>query len=68
MTGSWPRLAVSPQEDAVSQFETPSLARIEREHIERVLRSAAGMSRRPRACSAFTAARQYKLAKFPVSR
>ena len=58
-----------PQEDAEPQFETPSLARIEREHIERVLRECLGnVSKTARVLGIHRRTLQYKLAKFPVSR
>ena len=50
-------------------FETPSLARIEREHIERVLRECSGnISKTARVLGIHRRTLQYKLAKFPVNR
>ena len=50
-------------------FEIPSLARVEREHIERVLQECNGnISRAARALGMHRRTLQYKLAKFPVSR
>jgi two-component system response regulator RegA len=50
-------------------FETPSLARIEREHIERVLRECGGnVSKAARVLGIHRRTLQYKLAKFPVGR
>jgi len=57
------------QEPAEPAFETPSLARIEREHIERVLRECAGnVSKAARVLGIHRRTLQYKLAKFPVGR
>lgn len=51
------------------EFETPSLARLEHEHIERVLRECNGnVSRAARVLGMHRRTLQYKLAKFPVSR
>jgi two-component system response regulator RegA len=51
------------------QFETPTLARLEREHIERVLRDCQGnVSKAARVLGLHRRTLQYKLAKFPVSR
>lgn len=50
-------------------FEVPSLARVEREHIERVLRECNGnVSKAARVLGMPRRTLQYKLAKFPVSR
>jgi two-component system, response regulator RegA len=50
-------------------FETPSLARVEREHIERVLQECNGnISKAARVLGMHRRTLQYKLAKFPVSR
>ena len=50
-------------------FETPSLARLEREHIERVLRECNGnVTKAAKALGMHRRTLQYKLAKFPVSR
>ncbi|HEV8551507.1 MAG TPA: helix-turn-helix domain-containing protein [Polyangiaceae bacterium] len=54
---------------AEPSFETPSLARVEREHIERVLSECGGnVSRAARVLGMHRRTLQYKLAKFPVSR
>jgi two-component system response regulator RegA len=51
------------------EFEIPSLAKLEREHIERVLRECAGnVSKAARALGMHRRTLQYKLAKFPVPR
>ncbi len=51
------------------EFETPSLARLEHEHIERVLRECNGnVSRTARVLGMHRRTLQYKLAKFPVKR
>jgi two-component system response regulator RegA len=56
-------------ESAEPAFETPSLARIEREHIERVLRDCGGnVSKTARVLGIHRRTLQYKLAKFPVGR
>ncbi len=50
-------------------FEIPSLARLEREHIERVLLECDGnVSKSARVLGLHRRTLQYKLAKFPVSR
>jgi two-component system response regulator RegA len=50
-------------------FEVPSLAKVEREHIERVLRECRGnVSKAARTLGMSRRTLQYKLAKFPVSR
>jgi two-component system, response regulator RegA len=50
-------------------FETPSLARLEREHIERVLLECGGnISKAARVLGVQRRTLQYKLAKFPVVR
>jgi two-component system response regulator RegA len=50
-------------------YEIPSLARLEREHIERVLRECNGnVSRTARVLGVHRRTLQYKLAKFPVAR
>ena len=50
-------------------FETPSLARLEHEHIERVLRECNGnISRTARVLGMHRRTLQYKLAKFPAKR
>lgn len=59
-------VGAEPNEPA---FETPSLARIEREHIERVLRECGGnVSKAARVLGIHRRTLQYKLAKFPVGR
>src|SRR5687768_17100508 len=50
-------------------FEIPSLARLEREHIERVLRECGGnISKTARILGVHRRTLQYKLAKYPVTR
>jgi two-component system response regulator RegA len=50
-------------------YEIPSLARLEREHIERVLRECNGnISKTARILGMHRRTLQYKLAKFPVKR
>lgn len=59
----------APGEGSEPAFETPSLARIEREHIERVLRECSGnVSKAARVLGIHRRTLQYKLAKFPVGR
>lgn len=59
----------APPEAEDPAFETPSLARIEREHIERVLSECGGnVSRAARVLGIHRRTLQYKLAKFPVVR
>ncbi|MBC7977880.1 MAG: response regulator [Myxococcales bacterium] len=51
------------------EFAIPSLAKLEREHIERVLRECNGnISHTARALGVHRRTLQYKLAKFPVKR
>ena len=51
------------------EFAIPSLAKLEREHIERVLRECNGnVSHAARALGVHRRTLQYKLAKFPVKR
>jgi two-component system response regulator RegA len=51
------------------EFDIPTLARLEHEHIERVLRECNGnVSRAARALGVHRRTLQYKLAKFPVKR
>jgi two-component system response regulator RegA len=51
------------------EFEIPSLAKIEREHIERVLQECNGnVSKAARVLGMHRRTLQYKLAKFPVKR
>jgi two-component system response regulator RegA len=50
-------------------FEVPTLAKLEREHIERVLRECKGnVSKAARVLGMHRRTLQYKLAKFPVKR
>lgn len=54
--------------DAI-EFEIPSLAKVEREHIERVLQECNGnVSKAARVLGMHRRTLQYKLAKFPVKR
>jgi two-component system, response regulator RegA len=58
-----------PAPSADLSYEVPSLARLEREHIERVLRECNGnVSKAARVLGMHRRTLQYKLAKFPVSR
>jgi two-component system, response regulator RegA len=51
------------------EFEIPSLAKLEREHIERVLQECNGnVSKAARVLGMHRRTLQYKLAKFPVKR
>ncbi len=51
------------------EYEVPSLAKVEREHIERVLQECNGnISRAARVLGMHRRTLQYKLAKFPVKR
>ncbi len=53
----------------VMEFDIPTLAKLEREHIERVVRECNGnISRAARVLGVHRRTLQYKLAKFPVSR
>jgi two-component system response regulator RegA len=65
-------LAAFDGEPAVSgdlAFEVPSLAKVEREHIERVLRECNfNVSKAARALGMNRRTLQYKLAKFPVAK
>ena len=55
--------------DAELPYEVPSLARLEFEHIERVLRECNGnVSKAARVLGMHRRTLQYKLAKFPVRR
>ena len=55
--------------DAQPEYPVPSLAKVEREHIERVLRECNGnISRAARMLGMHRRTLQYKLAKFPVRR
>jgi two-component system response regulator RegA len=54
---------------AEPEFEVPSLARVEWEHIERVLRECNGnISKAARVLGMHRRTLQYKLAKFPVAK
>jgi two-component system response regulator RegA len=54
---------------AEPEYEVPSLAKLEREHIERVLQECNGnVSRAARVLGMHRRTLQYKLAKFPVKR
>lgn len=54
---------------AEPEYEVPSLAKVEREHIERVLQECNGnISRAARVLGMHRRTLQYKLAKFPVRR
>ncbi len=54
---------------AEPEYEVPSLAKVEREHIERVLQECNGnISRAARVLGMHRRTLQYKLAKFPVKR
>ena len=56
-------------EGRAATFETPSLARLEREHIERVLTECGGnVSQAARVLGVHRRTLQYKLAKYPVQR
>jgi two-component system, response regulator RegA len=56
-------------DDGTLTFETPSLARLEREHIERVLHECNGnISKTARILGMHRRTLQHKLTKFPVSR
>lgn len=58
----------APPTDSL-EYEVPSLAKVEREHIERVLQECNGnVSRAARLLGMHRRTLQYKLAKFPVSR
>jgi len=59
----------APGEARDATFETPSLARLEREHIERVLTECGGnVSKAARVLGVHRRTLQYKLAKYPVHR
>jgi two-component system response regulator RegA len=61
--------AVEPSTSSELSFEVPSLAKLEREHIERVLRECEGnVSKAARVLGMSRRTLQYKLAKFPVRR
>ena len=58
-----------PEPTQELEFDIPSLAKLEREHIERVLRECNGnVSRAARVLGVHRRTLQYKLAKFPVKR
>jgi len=58
-----------PAGERETTFETPSLARLEREHIERVLTECGGnVSKAARVLGVHRRTLQYKLAKYPVQR
>jgi len=58
-----------PEPTQEMEFDIPTLAKLEREHIERVLRECNGnVSRAARALGVHRRTLQYKLAKFPVKR
>ncbi len=60
---------LDPDATASPAFEIPTLAKLEREHIERVLRECGGnVSMAARALGVHRRTLQYKLAKFPVKR
>lgn len=66
--GAFDRGADPIDEDALA-LQTPSLAKIEWEHIERVLQECGGnISRAARVLGVQRRTLQYKLAKFPVAR
>lgn len=58
-----------PEPTQEMEFDIPSLAKLEREHIERVLRECnSNVSRAARALGVHRRTLQYKLAKFPVAK
>jgi two-component system response regulator RegA len=58
-----------PDADGEIAFEVPTVAKLEREHIERVLRECDGnISQAARVLGMHRRTLQYKLAKFPVRR
>jgi two-component system response regulator RegA len=58
-----------PEPTVEMAFDIPTLAKLEREHIERVLRECNGnVSKAARALGVHRRTLQYKLAKFPVKR
>jgi len=58
-----------PEPTQEMEFDIPTLAKLEREHIERVLTECNGnVSRAARALGVHRRTLQYKLAKFPVKR
>jgi two-component system response regulator RegA len=60
---------IDPELPGDLEFEIPTLAKLEREHIERVLRECGhNISKAARALGMHRRTLQYKLAKFPVKR
>jgi len=60
---------VEPDAQGDIAFEVPTIAKLEREHIERVLRECNGnVSKAARVLGLHRRTLQYKLAKFPVRR
>lgn len=60
---------VEPDPYEAMEFEVPSLAKVEREHIERVLQDCNGnISKAARTLGMHRRSLQYKLAKFPVKK
>jgi len=60
---------VEPDAPEDLDFEVPSLAKVEREHIERVLQDCNGnVSKAARVLGMHRRSLQYKLAKFPVKK
>jgi two-component system response regulator RegA len=60
---------VEPDAQGDIAFEVPTIAKLEREHIERVLRECDGnVSKAARVLGLHRRTLQYKLAKFPVKR
>ncbi|HTR51852.1 MAG TPA: response regulator [Kofleriaceae bacterium] len=60
---------VEPDAEGEIAFEVPTIAKLEREHIERVLRECDGnVSKAARVLGLHRRTLQYKLAKFPVRR
>ena len=63
------RVETDPDPTQEMEFDIPTLAKLEREHIERVVRECNGnISRAARALGVHRRTLQYKLAKFPVKR
>jgi two-component system response regulator RegA len=61
--------AVEPDVEGDIAFEVPTIAKVEREHIERVVRECDGnISKAARVLGMHRRTLQYKLAKFPVTR
>ena len=60
---------LAPDLESEIAYEVPTIAKLEREHIERVLRECDGnVSRAARVLGLHRRTLQYKLAKFPVKR